>query len=145
MKSFLNVHGGSILSKLLWSIIFSLVAVILYLQKGINNILLFISRASVHIDSVHQSNKNSSLQTFLHKRNCAYPCHCSCPIPASLLLHNILTLSVWFSLLYYVYKISSTAQICFLYLLGNQKIRIGKNNKFKGNSLANLDFFTDYR
>jgi len=94
MKSFLNVHGGSILRKLLWNIILSLVAVILYLQKGINNILLFLSRVSIHVDSVHQSNKNSSLQTFLHKRNCAYPCHCSYPIPACLLLHNILTLSV---------------------------------------------------
>ena len=111
-----------------------------YSQKDINNILLFLSRASIHVDSVHQSNKNSSLQTFLHKRNCAYPCHCSCPIPACLLLHNILTLIVRFSLLYYVYKISSTVQICFLRLLGNQKISIGKNNKFKGNSLVDLDF-----
>jgi len=54
MKFFLNVHRGSILSKLLWSIIFSLVAVILYLQKDINNILVFLSRVSIHVDSVHQ-------------------------------------------------------------------------------------------
>jgi len=94
MKSFPNVHGDSILSKFLWGIIFSLVAMILYLQKSINNILLFLSRASLRVDSVHQSNKNSSLWTFLHNRNCAYPCHCSCPIPACLLLRNIPTLSV---------------------------------------------------
>jgi hypothetical protein len=66
MKSFLNVHGGSILSKLLWNIM-SLVALILYLQKGINNILLFLSRVSVHVDSVCQSNKNSSFQ-MIHPR-----------------------------------------------------------------------------
>jgi hypothetical protein len=56
MKSFLNVRGGSILSKFLWSIIFSFGAVILYLQKGINNMLLFLSKVSMHVDSVYQSN-----------------------------------------------------------------------------------------
>jgi len=31
-------------------------------------------------------------------------------------------------------------KFAFLHLLGNQKVRIGKNNKFKGNSLVGLDF-----
>jgi hypothetical protein len=42
-----------------------------------------------NVDSVHKSDKNSTRQTFVHKKNCAFSCHCHHSMPTYLPSDNV--------------------------------------------------------